>query len=74
MKKEIKALLNILGMLAFITGFGGTSLIADASTLQALPNTGEEIAKTGIIIGGIILVILIIIVLIRRKKENEEEE
>ena len=57
-----------LGLLAGII-FLVPSFTAQAATTQMLPNTGEEIAKTGAIIGGIILVVVVLIIWIRKKKK-----
>ncbi|WP_314060161.1 LPXTG cell wall anchor domain-containing protein [uncultured Vagococcus sp.] len=68
MRKQIKALKGIIGGL-LLSMLVSMPIVADASSLQPLPQTGEEIAKTGLVIGGIIIVVVILIILIRRRKK-----
>lgn len=68
MRQKIKALMGIIGGL-LLSMLVLVPEVADASSLQPLPQTGEEIAKTGLVIGGIIIVIVIVIILIRRRKK-----
>lgn len=70
MRKQKNRLKGVVGSIIVAIMSLGMGLVAEASSVgQALPQTGEEIAKTGLVIGGIIIVIVIIIVLIRRKKK-----
>lgn len=69
MRKQMKVFKGIVGSLLSVLIFM-TGLVAEASSIgQPLPQTGEEIAKTGLVVGGIIIVIVIIIILIRRRKK-----
>lgn len=70
MRKQKNRLKGVVGSIIVAIMSLGMGLVTEASSVgQALPQTGEEIAKTGLVIGGIIIVIVIIIVLIRRKKK-----
>lgn len=71
--KRVKGLvLSIMAVMAvFVAAFK-----AEASTLapaQNLPDTGEEFAIWGIVLGAIIVAIVLVVLFLRRKKEKEEE-
>ncbi len=70
MRKHVKVIKGFLSGLLVSICLLRVGLVTEASNVgQPLPETGEEIAKTGLVIGGIIIVIVIIIVLIRRRKK-----
>lgn len=59
----------IFGLVLSLMVFMSSLTVEASNSGQALPQTGEEMAKTGLVIGGIIIVIVIVIILIRRRKK-----